>query len=95
VPTLSEISDLFSSVPYDAPPEKFKTMNYQKLKHGYRNCILAVVDQGVTSFLRVGDAAFGEERLYERFDAFKSGRRGGKGGKGRGGGRGRGRGRGR
>lgn len=26
---------------------------------------MAVVDQGVTSFLRVADVAFGKERLYE------------------------------
>jgi tRNA-splicing endonuclease subunit Sen54 len=38
---------------------------YMRLRHGYRNVILAVVDQGVTSFLRVADVAFGKERLYE------------------------------
>lgn len=37
---------------------------YMRLRHGYRNVILAVVDQGVVSFLRVGDAAFGKEKVY-------------------------------
>jgi len=66
---------------------------YQRLRHGYRNVILAVVDQGVVSYLRVADAGFGQERIYERFGKGGGGKRGGKGG-GRGG-RGRGRGRGR
>lgn len=38
---------------------------YMRLRHGYRNVILAVVDQGVTSFLRIADVSFGKERLYE------------------------------
>ena len=38
---------------------------YMRLRHGYRNVILAVVDQGVVSFLRVGDAAFGREKIYK------------------------------
>lgn len=59
---------------------------YQKLKHGYRDVILAVVDQGVTSYLRIADAAFGREKLYERKGRAPGGKRGG-----RGGGRGRGR----
>lgn len=39
-------------------------MLYMRLRHGYRNVVLAVVDQGVTSFLRVADCAFGKEKLY-------------------------------
>lgn len=53
--------------------------------------ILAVVDEGVVSYIRVGEGAFGKEKLFEQ-----EGRegRGGNGGKRGGGGRGRGRGRG-
>lgn len=40
-------------------------MMYMRLRHGYRNVILAIVDQGVVSYLRVGDAAFGKEKLFE------------------------------
>ncbi len=49
--------------------------------------ILAVVDQGIVSYIRVGDAAFGKEKLFEINE------RGGGPGRGRGRGR-RGRGRG-
>jgi tRNA-splicing endonuclease subunit Sen54 len=72
------------SVPYDPP--KADAQLYQKLKHGYRNVILAVVDQGVISYIRLVDAGFGCEKLYERVGRPFGGKRGG-----RGGGRGRGR----
>ena len=63
-----------------------KGKSYLRLRHGFRNCVLAVVDQGVVSYLRVGEVGFGMEKMYERV----GGKRGGKGGRG---GRGRGRGR--
>jgi tRNA-splicing endonuclease subunit Sen54 len=50
--------------------------------------MIAVVDQGVVSYMRIADAGFGKERVYE------SAGRGGRGGKRGGTGRGRGRGRG-
>lgn len=68
---------------------------YLRLRHGWRNVILAVVDQGVVSFLRVGDARFGGEKLYEEHSRVQGVRKGGNSGRGRGrgrGGRGRGRG---
>lgn len=85
-PTLQQLDDLLQSVPDDPPPEGRQL--YPRLKHGWRNVILAVVDQGVVSFVRVADAGFGREKLFEM-----EGREGGGGGK-RGGGRGRGTGRG-
>lgn len=108
VPTLSEMASLVDSTPYDPPDPKSGAGGpgighmYQRLKHGWRNVIVAVVDGGMTSYLRFTEMAFGEERLHERFDAKanpgskKSGGRGQKGGRGGGrGGRGRGRGGGR
>lgn len=90
VPTLQEIGALFDTVPYKPPPDNAQL--YQKLKHGYKSVILAVVDQGVVSYLRLSDAAFGREKLYERKGqgpaSKRGGRRGGRGGRG---GRGRGR----
>ncbi|KAK4494185.1 hypothetical protein PRZ48_014483 [Zasmidium cellare] len=84
-PTLEQLGSLLETTPYDAPnPEGQMNAN---LKYGYKNVILAVVDQGVTSYLRIADAAFGMEKVYER-KAQRGGKRGG-----RGGGRGRGRGR--
>ncbi|OLN92159.1 putative tRNA-splicing endonuclease subunit tsp-5 [Colletotrichum chlorophyti] len=69
VPSLEEISALLDTSPFDAPdpvamggPGKM----YQRLRHGYRNVLVAVVDRGLVNFMRFGQAAFGEERLYER-----------------------------
>ncbi|KAF7542654.1 hypothetical protein G7Z17_g11396 [Cylindrodendrum hubeiense] len=95
VPSLEQIEALLESTPYD-PPNKPAWQGpgrmYQRLKHGHRNVLVAIVDRGLVNFMRFGEGAFGEERLFERFD--NRGARGGKKG-GRGGGRGRGRGRGR
>lgn len=87
VPTLDQLGSLTDTVLYD-PPAESAQLN-QKLKHGYKNVILAVVDQGVVSYLRIADAAFGKQKLYERTGRGPGGKRGGRGG--RGGGRGRGR----
>lgn len=60
-----------------------------RLKTGTRSVVLAVVDNGVVSFLRMAETGSGRERIFEG----RAGR--GRGKRGRGGGRGRGRGRGR
>ena len=66
IPTLPQLSALLESTPLDPPRgEKMDRMLYMRLRHGYRNVILAVVDQGVVSFLRIGDSAFGKEKLYD------------------------------
>ncbi|KAH7409301.1 tRNA-splicing endonuclease subunit sen54 N-term-domain-containing protein [Cadophora sp. MPI-SDFR-AT-0126] len=102
VPSLTEVVSLLESTPWDPPNPTLPGFKgpgklYQRLKHGWRNVVLAVIDQGVISYLRLGEVAFGEEKLYERFDAGTSPWRGKNsgGGRGRGGARGRGRGRGR
>lgn len=101
VPTIDQIDGLLASTPYAPPPPPPDNDNagkmYVRLKHGYRNVILAVVDQGIISYLRIADAGFGKEKLYagagrSKF-GFRGGKRGGRGG-GRGGRGGRGRGRG-
>ncbi|KAF2204880.1 hypothetical protein GQ43DRAFT_363739 [Delitschia confertaspora ATCC 74209] len=92
VPTLAQLNDLWATTP-DDPPKPTDQM-YQKLRHGVRNIILAVVDNGIPSYIRVGDACFAEEKLYERLGRGPRGKGGGRGrgGRGRGrGGRGRGR----
>ncbi|RCI11391.1 hypothetical protein L249_7129 [Ophiocordyceps polyrhachis-furcata BCC 54312] len=95
LPTLSQLDALFGSVPPDRPGENMQGPGrlYQRIRHGYRNVIVAVVDWGLVNFMRFGEAAFGEEKLFERFDGRGQNSRGGRRG-GRGGGRGRGRGRG-
>ncbi|KAN0119721.1 tRNA-splicing endonuclease subunit sen54 N-term domain containing protein [Hyaloscypha variabilis] len=104
VPTLTQMTSLLESTPWNPPNPDWQGMakSYGRLKHGWRNVVLAVNDQGVISYLQLGEAAFGEEQMYERFDEgnFRGAKRGGggaqrgTGGRGRGrGGRGRGRGR--
>lgn len=66
MPTLCQLHALLESTPLDPPRgEKMDRLLYMRLRHGYRNVILAVVDQGVVSFIRVGDSAFGKERIFE------------------------------
>ncbi|KAI9366966.1 tRNA splicing endonuclease subunit [Aspergillus egyptiacus] len=63
MPTQSQIGTLLETTPLDAPsPDKSL---YMRLRNGYRNVILAVVDQGVVSYLRIADAAFGKEKIYQ------------------------------
>ena len=102
VPDLQQLDSLLlTSAPYDPPSRhpEWQTPGrmYQRLKHGHRNILIAVVDCGLVNFIRFGEGAFGEEKLFERFDGgMRGGRKGSRGGGGRGrGGRGRGRGRGR
>lgn len=65
IPSASQLGALLESTPLDPPRgEKMDRLLYMRLRQGYRNVILGVVDQGVVSFLRVGDAAFGKEKLY-------------------------------
>jgi tRNA-splicing endonuclease subunit Sen54 len=62
-------------------------MLYMRLRHGYKNVVLAVVDQGVVSFLRVADAGFSREKIYKDKGVLRGGKRGGfsqRGGRGRG-----------
>lgn len=91
VPTLDQLSSLLDTVPYTPPKENAHF--YAKLKNGHKNVILAVVDQGITSYLRLTDSVFGKEKIYERIGQGPGAKRGGRGGGrgGRGGGRGRGR----
>ncbi|EPS32955.1 hypothetical protein PDE_07916 [Penicillium oxalicum 114-2] len=78
IPTLEQLGALLESTPLDPPSgEKMERQLYMRLRHGYRNVILAVVDQGVTSFLRVADAAFGKERIYEAANAPMGSKKGG------------------
>lgn len=66
IPTLSQLSTLIESTPPDPPRgEKMDRMIYMRLRHGYRHVILAIVDQGVVSYLRMGDAVFGKEKIYQ------------------------------
>jgi tRNA-splicing endonuclease subunit Sen54 len=85
IPTLSDLDNLWSHTPLNPPDEK-KSLN-MRLQHGYRNVILAIVDSGIISYLRLADTSFGMHPVYRMAPTRgnKGGRRGrGRGGKGRG-----------
>ncbi|KAI1432120.1 hypothetical protein GGR50DRAFT_689163 [Xylaria sp. CBS 124048] len=94
VPTLDQLDTLLLSTPWD-PPENDDGKTgagfvYKRLKHGWRNAIVAIVDRGLISYMRFGEMAFGEELIYENTGMRPKGKRGGRAGRGRGRGRGRG-----
>ena len=68
--TLRDFDALLRDCPLAPPPESMNAQMFQRLKHGWRNVVLAVVDAGIVSYLRVGDAAFGKEKLWERYGHF-------------------------
>ncbi|OKL57458.1 hypothetical protein UA08_07220 [Talaromyces atroroseus] len=66
IPTLRQIRALLATSPYDPPKgEKMERHLYARLRQGYRSAILAIVDQGVVSYLRFGDAGFSKEKIFE------------------------------
>ena len=66
IPTSSQLGTLLESTPFDPPQgEKMNRQLYMRLRQGYRSVVLAIVDQGVVSYLRIADAAFGKERIYD------------------------------
>ena len=78
IPTLTQLGALLESTPLDLPSgARMERQLYMRLRHGYRNVILAIVDQGVTSYLRVSDAAFGKEKIYEAKNVTTGIKRGG------------------
>ncbi|KAF1951435.1 tRNA splicing endonuclease-like protein subunit, partial [Byssothecium circinans] len=88
IPTAAQLNDLLATVADDPPPTT-STNIFQNLKYGKRNVILAIVDNGIPSYITVADAPFVGEKVYDR--GVRGGR--GKGGARGRGGRGRGRGR--
>ncbi|KAH8425014.1 tRNA-splicing endonuclease subunit SEN54 family protein [Aspergillus melleus] len=77
MPTMAQIGSLLDNSPLEPPEgEKMSRALYMRLRQGYRSVILAVVDQGVVSYLRVADAAFGKEKLYA-FEAPQGNKKGG------------------
>ncbi|KAI0451489.1 tRNA-splicing endonuclease subunit sen54 N-term-domain-containing protein [Xylaria acuta] len=93
VPMLEQLDTLLLSTPWDPP----NTDNgkpgagfvYKRLKHGWRNAIIAIVDRGLISYMRFGEMAFGEELLYQSTNLRPRAKRGRRAGRGRGKGRGR------
>ncbi|OAP57455.1 hypothetical protein AYL99_08193 [Fonsecaea erecta] len=65
IPSLSEIGPLLDSQPEDSLSKAQAGRLETRLKHGRRNVLLAVVDMGIVSYLRLSDACFGADKLYE------------------------------
>ncbi|KAF4556439.1 tRNA-splicing endonuclease subunit sen54-like protein [Elsinoe fawcettii] len=76
LPSLADLDGMIETQPYVPPPADMQL--YHKLKHGYKSVILAVVDEGVSSFIRLSDAAFGLEPLFERSTKPTKGKGGGR-----------------
>jgi len=64
IPTATQIGSLLESTPYAPPTGNAEKQLYGRLRHGYRNVVLAIVDNGVISYLRMSDSGFGNEKLY-------------------------------
>lgn len=95
IPTSQEIGVLLDRMP---PNELSRDKRLEtRIKHGTRNFLLAVVDSGLISYLRISGGGFKDGGIWEENERKKKqtarGKKGG-GFRGRGGGRGRGRGRG-
>lgn len=65
VPTLAQIGSLLDAQPEDALSKDKAGRLETRLKHGRRNVMLAIVDMGVISYLRLSDACFGAEKLFK------------------------------
>ncbi|KAI1611208.1 tRNA-splicing endonuclease subunit sen54 N-term-domain-containing protein [Exophiala viscosa] len=88
VPTLTQIGQLLDTQPEDSLSKEKGGRLEVRIKHGRRNVLLAIVDMGVVSYLRLSDACFGAEKLFEeKARSGSKGQRRGAGGGGRGGAR--------
>lgn len=77
IPSLAQLGPLLDSQPDDVlQPEKAGRLE-NRIKHGRKNVLLAIVDMGVVSYLRLSDACFGAEKLFE--EKMRSGAKGGRG----------------
>ena len=90
IPTLPhQLGPLLDSMPVHDPRRHDEKLKHgrpeMRMKAGTRSVLLAVVDNGVVSFLRIGEVGSGRERVYEG----REGVGGKRGGRGRGRGRGR------
>ncbi|KAK9257473.1 tRNA-splicing endonuclease subunit sen54 N-term-domain-containing protein [Lipomyces tetrasporus] len=66
MPTLAQAGALLSTLP--ACHDSTST-SQERLREGYKNVIIGVVDYGIISFMTLGDVSFGDEHIYERHTA--------------------------
>lgn len=73
---MAQLDHLLGQAPWEPPREDSQL--YQRLKHGYRNVLLAVVDQGIVSYLRFAETAFSTQPIYQyRGKGARGGKKGG------------------
>ncbi len=65
IPSLSQLGPLLDSQPEDSLSRDKAGKLETRIKHGKKNVLLAVVDMGIISYLRLSDACFGVEKLFE------------------------------
>ncbi|MDI1486545.1 MAG: tRNA-splicing endonuclease subunit sen54 [Ramalina farinacea] len=65
-PSCEQLDGLLACMPYEPPPEGSEGKTYQRVRHGYRSVVLAVVDAGVVSYVRVGESGMGCEPVWDR-----------------------------
>ncbi len=68
IPDLTELDTLLEEMPLQDPKEDEKLKKGRpemRLKAGTRSVVLAVVDNGVVSFLRLAETGSGREKIYE------------------------------
>ncbi|KAK9463140.1 tRNA-splicing endonuclease subunit sen54 N-term-domain-containing protein [Lipomyces oligophaga] len=61
LPTYNQLYNLLATTPYTPPTQKG---DIQRIKSGFRNVILGVVDNGIISFMNFGTTSFGSESIY-------------------------------
>ena len=69
LPTESELETLWSQTPFHHQQRttvdgKYVNVN-QRIKKGARSVVLAIVDQGITSFLTISEPIFGQNKLWD------------------------------
>ena len=77
IPTLAQIGPLLDSQDDDLLSKDQAGRLETRIRHGRRNVLLGIVDMGVVSYLRLSDACFGAEKLFE--EKVKMGSKGGGG----------------
>ncbi len=65
MPTIAQLGPLLDSQPEDSLSRDRAGRMETRIKYGKKNVLLAVVDMGIVSYLRLSDACFGAEKLFE------------------------------
>ncbi|KAK5095036.1 tRNA-splicing endonuclease subunit sen54 [Exophiala xenobiotica] len=94
VPTSSQIGNLLTLMPDDPLPDADKKRLETRIKHGTKSVLLAVVDSGLVSYMRISSGGFSPGNILweenEKRGKMRGGAKRGGGRRGRGRGRGRG-----